>query len=93
MAAALRVGFAGTPPFAATALTAILGAGFRVVTVLTRPDRPQGRGLKLTPSAVKSLALERGLGAAATGHAQAIKPPGQSWPPPRSMCWWLRLMA
>jgi methionyl-tRNA formyltransferase len=42
-------------------LTAILGAGFRVVTVLTRPDRPRGRGLKLTPSAVKSLALERGL--------------------------------
>jgi methionyl-tRNA formyltransferase len=61
VAAALRVGFAGTPPFAATALTAILGAGFRVVTVLTRPDRPRGRGLKLTPSAVKSLALERGL--------------------------------
>ncbi len=61
MAAALRVGFAGTPPLAATALTAILGAGFRVVTVLTRPDRPRGRGLKLTPSAVKSLALERGL--------------------------------
>ena len=61
MAAALRVGFAGTPPFAATALTAILGAGFRVVTVLTRPDRPRGRGLKLTPSAVKSLALERDL--------------------------------
>jgi methionyl-tRNA formyltransferase len=61
LAAALRVGFAGTPPFAATALTAILGAGFRVVTVLTRPDRPRGRGLKLTPSAVKSLALERGL--------------------------------
>jgi methionyl-tRNA formyltransferase len=61
LAAALRVGFAGTPPFAATALTAILGAGFHVVTVLTRPDRPKGRGLKLTPSAVKSLALERGL--------------------------------
>jgi methionyl-tRNA formyltransferase len=61
LAAALRVGFAGTPPFAATALTAILGAGFRVVTVLTRPDRPWGRGLKLTPSAVKSLALERDL--------------------------------
>jgi methionyl-tRNA formyltransferase len=61
LAAALRVGFAGTPPFAATALTAILGAGFRVVTVLTRPDRPRGRGLKLTPSAVKSLALKRDL--------------------------------
>jgi methionyl-tRNA formyltransferase len=61
LAAALRVGFAGTPPFAATALAAILSAGFHVVLVLTRPDRPRGRGLKLTPSAVKSLALERGL--------------------------------
>ncbi|HEY8622479.1 MAG TPA: methionyl-tRNA formyltransferase [Casimicrobiaceae bacterium] len=61
MAAALRVGFAGTPPFAATALAAILSAGFNVVAVLTRPDRPQGRGLKVTASAVKSLALGRGL--------------------------------
>jgi methionyl-tRNA formyltransferase len=61
LAAALRVGFAGTPPFAAAALTAILGAGFHVAAVLTRPDRPRGRGLKRTPSAVKSLALEQGL--------------------------------
>src|SRR6202040_1735071 len=61
LAAALRVGFAGTPPFAAKALAAILDAGFLVVQVLTRPDRPRGRGLKLTPSAVASLALERGL--------------------------------
>jgi methionyl-tRNA formyltransferase len=61
MAAALRIGFAGTPPFAATALTAILGAGFNVAVVLTQPDRPQGRGLKLAPSAVKARALERGL--------------------------------
>jgi methionyl-tRNA formyltransferase len=61
MAAALRVGFAGTPPFAATALTAILGAGFHLAAVLTRPDRPQGRGLKLAPSAVKAHAVERGL--------------------------------
>ena len=61
MAAALRVGFAGTPPFAAAALAAILDAGFDVVAVLTRPDAPQGRGLKLAPSAVKVLALERRL--------------------------------
>jgi methionyl-tRNA formyltransferase len=61
LAAALRVGFAGTPPFAATTLAAILGAGFSVAVVMTRPDRPQGRGLKLVPSAVKSLARERGL--------------------------------
>ena len=61
MTSALRVGFAGTPPFAATALGAILDAGFQVAAVMTRPDRPHGRGLKLTPSAVKALALERGL--------------------------------
>ena len=58
---ALRVGFAGTPPFAATALAAILDAGHEVALVLTQPDRPQGRGLKLAPSAVKALAVERGL--------------------------------
>ncbi|MDQ6916443.1 MAG: methionyl-tRNA formyltransferase [Pseudomonadota bacterium] len=61
MVAALRVGFAGTPPFAATALAAILDAGCEVGAVLTRPDRPRGRGLKLTPSAVKLLALQHGL--------------------------------
>ena len=61
MADALRVGFAGTPPFAATALAAILDAGHEVALVLTRPDRPRGRGLRLAPSAVKALAVERGL--------------------------------
>ncbi|MEO8509248.1 MAG: methionyl-tRNA formyltransferase, partial [Betaproteobacteria bacterium] len=50
---ALRVGFAGTPLFSAEALTAILLAGFAVPLVLTQPDRPSGRGLKLSPSPVK----------------------------------------
>ncbi|HTP98214.1 MAG TPA: methionyl-tRNA formyltransferase [Casimicrobiaceae bacterium] len=57
----LRVGFAGTPPFAATALEAILRAGFAVPLVLTQPDRPSGRGLAIQPSAVKALAAQRGL--------------------------------
>ena len=57
----MRVGFAGTPPFAATALAAIVAAGHDVAVVLTQPDRPQGRGLKLEPSAVKALAQARGL--------------------------------
>ena len=57
----IRVGFAGTPPFAATALDAILRAGFPVALVLTRPDRPRGRGLKMLPSPVKALAAERGV--------------------------------
>jgi methionyl-tRNA formyltransferase len=57
----LRVAFAGTPEFAACALEAILAAGYDVPLVLTQPDRPAGRGMKLTPSAVKKLALERGM--------------------------------
>jgi methionyl-tRNA formyltransferase len=57
----LRVGFAGTPPFAAAALAAILQAGFDVALVVTRPDQRQGRGMKLAPSAVKTLAAEHGL--------------------------------
>jgi methionyl-tRNA formyltransferase len=60
MAEAFRVGFAGTPPFAAKALAAILDAGFDVELVLTRPDAAKGRGMKLAPSAVKVLALNRG---------------------------------
>jgi methionyl-tRNA formyltransferase len=57
----MRVGFAGTPAFAAAVLTAILDRGFEIPLVLTQPDRPQGRGLKLAASAVKALALARGL--------------------------------
>lgn len=57
----LRVAYAGTPEFARVALAAIVGAGWRVPLVLTQPDRPAGRGLKLQPSPVKQLALERSL--------------------------------
>jgi len=59
--AALRVAFAGTPEFAAQALQALLDAGYPVPLVLTQPDRPAGRGMKLAPSPVKQLALARGL--------------------------------
>lgn len=48
----MRVAFAGTPAFAATALEAIVAAGHTVPLVLTQPDRPAGRGLRLTASAV-----------------------------------------
>lgn len=57
----MRVGFAGTPVFALTALAAIHDAGFTIPLVLTRPDKPKGRGLKLEPSPVKAEALRRGL--------------------------------
>jgi methionyl-tRNA formyltransferase len=57
----LRVGFAGTPIFAASALAAIADAGFSVPLVLTRPDRPKGRGLHVEASPAKAEALRRGL--------------------------------
>jgi methionyl-tRNA formyltransferase len=57
----LRVVFAGTPEFAAAALAAIHAAGFSVPLVLTQPDRPAGRGMKLQASAVKRYVLEHGL--------------------------------
>jgi methionyl-tRNA formyltransferase len=57
----LRVVFAGTPEFAAISLSALLESQHEVVAVYTQPDRPAGRGRKLSPSPVKQLALEHGL--------------------------------
>ncbi|MEX3605841.1 MAG: methionyl-tRNA formyltransferase [Burkholderia sp.] len=61
MSHSLRVILAGTPEFAEAALAAIHQAGFPVPLVLTQPDRPAGRGMKLQASAVKQYALEHGL--------------------------------
>ena len=55
----MRIGFSGTPAFAAVALAAILDAGFPVSLLLTRPDRPHGRGMKREPGPVKALAAAR----------------------------------
>lgn len=52
----MRVAFAGTPPFAARALDALVAAGHEVALVLTQPDRPAGRGLRLASSAVAQAA-------------------------------------
>ena len=57
----MRIAFAGTPDFAAVALRALLDAGHEVALVLTQPDRPAGRGLKLQASPVKALALQHGI--------------------------------
>jgi methionyl-tRNA formyltransferase len=57
----MRVGFAGTPDFADRALAAVREAGHTLPLVLTQPDRPHGRGLRLAPSPVKSYAVEHGL--------------------------------
>jgi methionyl-tRNA formyltransferase len=61
MSHTLRVIFAGTPEFAAAALAAIHEAGFPVPLVLTQPDRPAGRGMKLQASPVKRYAQEHGI--------------------------------
>ena len=57
----MKVVFAGTPEFARVALAALADAGHEVPLVLTQPDRPAGRGLKLQPSPVKQEAIARGI--------------------------------
>lgn len=60
----MRLVFAGTPEFARVALDALLAAGHEIPLVMTQPDRPAGRGLKLTPSPVKQAALSAGIAVA-----------------------------
>ncbi|KGB09207.1 methionyl-tRNA formyltransferase [Enterobacteriaceae bacterium ATCC 29904] len=61
MSTSLRIIFAGTPDFAARHLDALLSSGHQVVGVFTQPDRPAGRGKKLTPGPVKVLAEEHNI--------------------------------
>ncbi|MDH1264870.1 methionyl-tRNA formyltransferase [Pseudomonas sp. GD03944] len=61
MTEALRIVFAGTPEFAAEHLKALLDTPHQIIAVYSQPDRPAGRGQKLTPSPVKQLALEHGI--------------------------------
>jgi methionyl-tRNA formyltransferase len=56
-----RVIFLGTPQFALPSLEALLAAGEEVAAVVTQPDKPRGRGQKVSPSPVKEAALARGL--------------------------------
>jgi methionyl-tRNA formyltransferase len=57
----LRIIFMGTPDFAVASLDALVNAGCDIVGVITAPDKPAGRGMKLTESAVKKYAAEKGL--------------------------------
>lgn len=57
----MKLIFAGTPEFAVPALAALIAAGHEIVLVLTQPDRPAGRGMKLKASPVKELALRHGI--------------------------------
>jgi len=61
VSAPLKIIFAGTPDFAARHLDALLASEHQVVGVFTQPDRPAGRGNKLTPSPVKTLAQSRDI--------------------------------
>lgn len=57
----LRIVFMGTPDFAVASLAALVDAGCNIVGVITAPDKPAGRGMKLTESAVKKYAVEKSL--------------------------------
>ncbi len=57
----MKIIYAGTPDFAVPALAALIASQHEVSLVLTQPDRPAGRGMKLKPSPVKTLALEHGI--------------------------------
>ena len=57
----LRIVFMGTPEFAVASLDALVAAGCTIVGVVTAPDKPAGRGLKVQESAVKKYAVEKGL--------------------------------
>jgi len=59
--ASWKLVFMGTPDFAVASLDALVNAGFNIVAVITAPDKPAGRGMKMNESAVKKYALERGL--------------------------------
>ena len=57
----MKLIFAGTPEFASVAMKALVEAGHEIVLVLTQPDRPAGRGMKLQASAVKQFALDNNI--------------------------------
>lgn len=57
----LRIVYMGTPDFAVAPLRALVEGGYNVVAVVTTPDKPSGRGLKVNESAVKKYAVEQGL--------------------------------
>lgn len=57
----LNILFMGTPDFAKESLEAVFNAGYNILGVVTNPDKPKGRGMKMIPSPVKEYALEKNL--------------------------------
>ncbi len=68
------IAFAGTPEFAAAALRALIDAGYVVKLVLTQPDKPAGRGMKLAASPVKQVAQAAGV---AVAQPRSLRPNGK----------------
>ena len=57
----MKILFMGTPDFAENSLEAIYNAGYDIVGVVTNPDRPKGRGMKMIASPVKEFAIQKNL--------------------------------
>ena len=78
----MRVGFAGTPAFAARALAALREHGFTIPVVLTQPDRPFGRGMALRASPVKTYAVSRDLTLLepASLRSESVQAQLRNWP-------------
>ena len=57
----MKIVFMGTPEFAKVALEALVQAGYEIPLVITQPDKPKGRGMEMSFSPVKKLALEHNL--------------------------------
>ena len=57
----MKIVFMGTPDFARESLEALYNAGHEIIAVVTNPDRPKGRGMKMIPTPVKEFAKEKGL--------------------------------
>ena len=57
----LNIIFMGTPDFAKESLEAIYNAGHNIIAVITNPDRPKGRGMKMIASPVKEFAVEKNI--------------------------------
>src|SRR6516225_9278058 len=57
----IRIVFMGTPEFAVPSLDALLQSGYNIVAIVTAPDKPAGRGMKINESAVKKYSVEKGL--------------------------------
>ncbi len=74
----MKIIFAGTPQFAAVALSALIDAGHEIALALSQPDRPSGRGMKLAASPVKKLALSHGLKVATPETLSLRKAPAAS---------------